>query len=173
MKTTSIKEDYLKNEVWLLSLNASFQRNGIYKKEAKDKDKKFYRNKLKSYIQNTILPVYDNKVNEEEHIDNLKLIIDNSMKHSSILKDEKLSIGSVQKLLNLMLKYYWCLGLIPEPPHFPIDRIIQKRLPPNSRKNWTEMSFEDYFSIINAARDNLENGETLAQWELRNYQRNA
>ena len=170
----SIKEDYLKNEVWVLSLNASFQRNGIYKKGAKDKDKKLFKNKLKDYIQNTILPKYENKVDEKQHIDNLKSIIENSKEYSSILKGDKLSIGTVQKLLNLSLKYYWCLGLIKEPPHFPIDRIIQKRLPSDSRKNWTELlSEEDYSSIINAAREDLKDGETLAQWELKNYQRNA
>ena len=129
---------------------------------------------MKDYIQNTILPLYENKVNEKKHIKNLKSIIENSKKYSSILKDDKLSIGTVQKLLNLLLKYFWCLGLIPEPPHFPIDRIIQKRLPRVSRKNWTELlSEKDYSSIINAAKDYLEDGETLAQWELEKYQRNA
>ena len=173
IKTKSIKENYLKNEVWVLSLNASFQRNGIYKKGAESKDKKLFKNELKDYIQDTILPKYKNQVDEKQHIDNLNSIIVNSKEHSSILKDGQLSTGTVQKLLNLSLKYYWCLGLIPEPPHFPIDRIIQKKLPPDRRNNWTEMSSEDYFSIIKAARDNLENDETLAQWELRNYQRNA
>ena len=72
-----------------------------------------------------------------------------------------------------MLKYYWSFGLILETPHFQIDRIIQKKIPPDRRKNWTEMSFEDYSSIINAAREDLEDGETLAQRELEKYQRNA
>ena len=173
MEISSIKENYLKDEIWVLSLNASFQRNGIYKKQASSKDKQLFRNELKSYIQDTIVPRYKNKVEEDEHKKNLKLIIDSSIEYGSILKHGQLSIGAVQKLLNLTLKYYWCLGLIPEPPHFPIDRIIQKKLPPDSRKNWTEMSFEDYSSIIKAAKNNLKDGETLAQWELQNYQRGS
>ena len=173
MEISSTKENYLKDEIWVLSLNASFQRNGIYKKQASSKDKKFFRRQLKSYIQDTVIPIYKNKINDERHKAVLISIIDNSKFHDSILKHGQLSIGAVQKLLNLTLKYYWCLGLIPEPPHFPIDRIIQKKLPPDSRKNWTEMSFEDYSSIIKAAKNNLKDGETLAQWELQNYQRGS
>ena len=173
MEISSTQEDYLKDEVWVLSLSASFQHNGIYEKSVKDRDKQIFKNELKNYIQNTILPLYKKKVVEDEHIKNLKLIIDSSKEYGSILKHGQLSIGAVQKLLNLMLKYYWCLSLIPEPPHFPIDRIIQKKLPPDSRKNWTEMSFEDYSSIIKAAKNNLKDGETLAQWELQNYQRGS
>ena len=34
-------------------------------------------------------------------------------------------IGHSQKLLNLMLKYYWCLEWLKyTPPHCPIDRMI-------------------------------------------------
>ena len=116
---------------------------------------------MKNYIQNTILPKYENKVDEnkvdeKQHKKNLKSIIEKSKEYNSILNGGQLSIGTVQKLLNLSLKYYWCLGHIPEPPHFPIDRIIQKKLPSDSRKNWTEMSFEDYSSIIESAKNNLE-----------------
>jgi hypothetical protein len=40
----------------------------------------------------------------------------------------KINFGIAQKMLNLYLKYMWSLGNIQEPPHFPVDRIIQIKL---------------------------------------------
>lgn len=60
---------------------------------------------------------------------------------------------------NLYLKYQWCLGNIHEPPHFPIDRIIQKKLKPKPIINWTEMNTaEAYMEIIRAVSDKLVGG---------------
>jgi hypothetical protein len=46
--------------------------------------------------------------------------------------------GVAQKLLNLFLKYLWCLGTIAEPPHCPVDRIIIGKTCYKD-KNWTEI----------------------------------
>lgn len=167
------KEDFLKGEIWLLSFGAAFQRNSIYKPHVSDKDKKAFRKELRTYISNNILPLYKKTVDDKYHNACLVSIVDNSKYHKAILQHGQINIGTAQKLLNLVLKYYWCLGWIEEPPHFPVDRIIQKSLPAKSRRTWTKIySIEDYMTVIDAARNQLKNGETLAQWELKNYSRN-
>ncbi|MBN3196976.1 hypothetical protein [Pectobacterium versatile] len=45
--------------------------------------------------------------------------------------------GVAQKLLNLLLKYLWCLGNIPEPPYCPVDRIILEKTSFRGKVNWT------------------------------------
>lgn len=99
-------------------------------------------------------------------------IIENSKKHQSILNNACLSVGTAQKLLNLALKYYWCLGWLPEPPHFPVDSRIQESLPAESRMKWTSISkLDEYQSIIDCATEQLKEGESLARWELHNFKR--
>lgn len=166
------QQSFIINEVWILTFGGATQRNKIYKEGDSDIDKTAFRKELKYYIQSVILSRYANFVDEAQHIETLNSIIDVSKDHKDILVNGKLSIGTAQKLLNLSLKYYWCLGWIKEPPHFPIDRIIQLKLPKIVRKNWTEIdALEDYLSIIEAAKKELGKGETLAQWELKNFDR--
>ena len=50
-------------------------------------------------------------------------------------------IGQSQKLLNMLLKYYWGMGWLKKhPPHCPIDRNIleEKKLKNNESKKWKE-----------------------------------
>jgi len=165
---------FLKDEIWLLSFSAALQRNRVYNASATELKRKAFRRELKDYIISNILPLYKKEVTPKQHEAFLVSIIDNSKYHKSILGNGQLNIGTAQKLLNLVLKYYWCLGWIEEPPHFPVDRIIQKSLPAKRRRTWTKIySIEDYMTVIDAARNQLKDGETLAQWELKNYQRNS
>lgn len=166
------QKKFLEQEMWLLSFNAAFQRNKIYNKEATDRKRKEFREELKGYISNNILPLYKNSVSEEQHKAFLISIVDVSKYHSPILINGQISIGTAQKLLNLILKYFWCLGRIKEPIHFPIDNIIQKHIPVKIRRKWTEIcSLEEYMSVINSAKAQLSKGETLAKWELSNFDR--
>jgi hypothetical protein len=59
-----------------------------------------------------------------------------------------LNRGIAQKLLNLYLKYLWCVGYIVEPPHCPIDRIIIGKTSFRDRLNWTEMGEAEYREVI-------------------------
>ena len=117
---------------------------------------------------------YLNPVDEEEHIENIKQITQYTEVNKDILKNGKLNFGISQKLLNLYLKYHWCMGLIPTPPHFPVDSIIQKKL--NLKViPWTKMNNdEDYRRIIDSARKNLKkhNCVSLAELELLLFERN-
>lgn len=167
------QKDFIKNEVWLLSFGGAFQRNKVYKGNATESAKARFRENIRSYIENIILPTYTNKLDDAKHGAMIFAITENSEIYNSILNNGRLSIGSAQKLLNLLLKYYWCLGWLPEPPHFPVDRIVQKILPTSLRVNWTQIqSLEIYQSIIDAVRNSKPNEMSLAIWELEYFKRN-
>lgn len=102
--TATHKVEFLKAEIWLLSFGAAFQRNSTYKANAIDKQKKAFRDELKTYISNNILPLYKNQINDEQHNACLVSIVDNSKYHESILLNGKINIGTAQKLLNVVLK---------------------------------------------------------------------
>ena len=97
-----------------------------------------------------------------------------------------MNFGISQKMLNLYLKYQWCKGAIVEPPHFPVDRIIQEELNKVARKNklkakkiepWTQFKDENhYLKVVNHARslsiiDDDINGLSPANIELTLFQR--
>lgn len=169
---TQPQQDFLKDEIWLLTFGGAFQRNKVYKEGVSEKQRELYRKELRGYFEKEILPAYDKSVEHDEHCAMIEKIANDSSKHKSILSKERLSVGTAQKLLNLVLKYYWCLGWLPEPPHFPIDSRIQTCLPAKGRMSWTKItSMGEYQGIIDCARGKLKEGETLARWELQNFKR--
>ncbi|SDJ63273.1 hypothetical protein SAMN05216338_105731 [Bradyrhizobium sp. Rc2d] len=56
--------------------------------------------------------------------DRLRVVEFGSQSSPTPLRDGIYWYVVAQKVLNLLLKYYWCLARIPEPPYCPIDRII-------------------------------------------------
>ena len=109
-----------------------------------------------------------------KHLKNIKAIISFTESTGSILTNGKLNFGVAQKLLNLYLKYHWCLNLIPQPPHFPVDSIIQKELG-LMVVPWTKMQNEiEYLRIINHAKVQLKkhNCKSIAELELLLFSRN-
>ena len=174
---SELKNTFLHKELWILTFGAAFQRSNVYKKNIPETFRKNYRTMLSEYVENVILPKYKKEISEEQHIENIFLIIKFSESYESMLNDGKMNLGISQKLLNLHLKYLWCLGEITiPPPHFPLDRIIQQKSIRNRPIiSWTQIKdVETYLSIINQAREKATaQNKSLAQWELENYSRNG
>lgn len=167
------QRDFLKDEIWMLSFGGAFQRNAIYNGGVGEKEREIFRKRFQSYIVDMILPAYNKQVGDQNHRANIISIINYTRSFSKILRNGELNVGTVQKILNLSLKYYWCLGWLPEPPHFPIDSRIQKCIPNKHRKSWTRINnLDEYQAIIDCARGLLRGGESLASWELANFRRN-
>ena len=89
---------------------------------------------------------------------------------------DKYRYGIAQKLLNLYLKYLWCIKLIHTPPHCPIDRIIINKL--KLKCNWTQINDEKYYRrIIEKIKKTIKldevhsPNESIAEWELKVYSR--
>ncbi|MEP2772924.1 MAG: hypothetical protein ABJH05_12305 [Fulvivirga sp.] len=169
---TNEKISFIHNELWILVFGAAFQRAKIYKKGVIEKQKMNFRRGLKTLVVDDIIPKYKESVKESEHLKYIRQINDFSEEYAVILNNDRLTFGVSQKILNLALKYYWCLGEIKEPPHFPVDRRIQQKIPGHQVISWTNLNCEEeYLSIIDAAKSKLANGQCLAEWKLENFNR--
>lgn len=177
MKSDMTKEqEFIVHEIWILAWNASVQRAKLYKKGLSQKDRKAsdFRSSVISYIEGEIFQSYKSGCSEEQHYSNIKsLIAKANTLGSGILGPDGYKYGVAQKLLNLAVKYLWCLGHIKEPPHCPVDRIVINKTKLKDKVSWTEIKeqklYEDVIKEITvlASAKSL----TLAQWELLNYAR--
>jgi hypothetical protein len=171
VKSISNKQVFIKNELFGMSWNASVQHNKVYADDVNEKTKIDFQYFIQNYIENSIMPMYINNINENTHNNNILHIIQNVEKaFPNIVYSGKYKVGTVQKLLDLLLKYYWCLGLIAKPPHCPIDRIILTEAKIKDI-NWTEIqTIDQYKSIINKLRIEAK-GNELSDWELEVWKR--
>ena len=90
-------------------------------------------------------------------------------------KKIRFNVGHSQKLINLLLKYYWCSGWLKnEPPHCPIDRIILSRAKIKNAGEipaWTKINeIKDYKKYIREIKKVAE-PKSLAMWELEAFNR--
>ena len=170
---TNMKFEFLNKEVWILSFGGAFQRANVYKKNINESLKKEFRKsiqlKIEEYVKNRYI---HHTPTSDEHCNNIieiKKWADRSF--SEILSKNEIKLGVVQKLLNLYLKYLWCLGKVSKPPHCPIDRIIISKLDIKNPPNWTTLNdIKDYINIVNKIRQNA-NGIDIADWELKAFER--
>ena len=168
LEVNKLKEQFIKNEILTSSIIGAFGRNKIYKNGINDKQ----RNLLKQYIRER-LPKYENfykhKKSSSDHIREIvRIKIEFSKKFKYILNGNEITIGTVQKLLNLYLKYLWVLNYIPEPPHCPIDGIVIQELEKVANKNlpnWPKMGRKDYQECIDII-NKIKEYKSVATWEL-------
>jgi len=168
------KQDYLVKELWILAWGASVQRANLYRKgiEPGSKDTRLFREKLISYLSSQVIPAYrEAGIKEEHHYTH----IDDLVAYGNGVGDKVLGqfgykYGVAQKLLNLALKYYWCLGEIAEPPHCPVDRIVLDKTKFNGT-SWTNIvQRSDYQAIIEDLKRRAGT-QSIAMWELSTYSR--
>lgn len=186
------KNRFLADEFFAASWNAAVQRNTTFAKldEQDSKDKKDeFRKCLKEEIFKMLPEYAETSVSHEQHLNNIKRLIDKSEKYSDILKDcgteengnsdpnsTRMKAATAQKILNVMLKYCWCAGWINMPPDMPIDsRVLAElnKLNKNEKQfkiSWTKdlKKTDDYKNVINAAEATVD--EPLAIWELKIWQ---
>tara|TARA_R110000765_G_scaffold340818_2_gene430866 strand:- start:215 stop:763 length:549 start_codon:yes stop_codon:yes gene_type:complete len=181
-----MKDTFIDNEIWMLTYGASFQRAYAYTENASEVTKGYFKNMTSGLINNMLNQYKKGNVSDDQHIENIKAVRDNSRNFSEIFNGGEINFGIAQKMLNLYLKYQWCLGNIPEPPHFPVDRIIQQKLNKNDENNtlaplqiepWTRFKDEThYLKVINFSRelaklDSSVQNLTPANIELTLFQR--
>lgn len=165
------KEQFLKTEFFIFSWNAATEHNLVWNKNTTDKAKGNFRKNIKEFLEDKLSKVYgERKVTEEEHIKNIA-----ELQEKSIELGNRLNFGTCQKLLNMMCKYYWCVGFIEEPPHLPIDRINLENagIKGKDMVNWTEIEEPQvYINLINKIKEKTS-GQSLAQWEVDNWNRRS
>lgn len=171
-----MKNKFIENELWYLSLTGAFQRNSVYAENIDDsngKKKEAFKKKLKEHIVE-IAQRYHVFVSDEDHIGNILEII--ALNKDEILKDGKLTFGTAQKLLNLYLKYMWCTDrLAHTPPHCPVDSIILQNSKKYKYDSWTQLDCEDkYMLYITDLRERANDVNlNLTEWELSVFNRRA
>lgn len=167
------QKKFVIRELWLLAWAASVQRAKLYK--AKDDSYAFskeinqFRDNVIGFITQNIIPGYCNGCSEEQHYKNIdELIAYANRVNPGILSKSGYKYGVAQKLLNLALKYYWCMGLIKEPPHCPIDRIVINKTKYRNKINWTQITERSQYQRVIEDIKVIADKERLsvAMWEL-------
>lgn len=172
--TSSARHDFLKTQLFQLTVAATMQRNKVYADAATEAERADFRVALRKQLD-LLTPGYSTSVDGPKHEETISSIADAlSRSHARILIAGRFRIGTAQKALNLWLKYLWCSDFLPiEPPHCPFDRvIIQNHLPPTVHHiNWTTLdNMPDYRLLCDEARKKAEaKSLSIAQWELEAY----
>ena len=91
------KEKFISNEIWMLTFSAAFQRAYIYSGGTEEQKKEF-KNHLRLFIDNEVLPKYKGVINDEEHLKSIHSIIDASKKFKGILTNGSINFGVSQKI---------------------------------------------------------------------------
>lgn len=157
---------FLRRECFALTLGATAQRAHLYQSGTSEALRRAFQASLRTLLED-IAESYRTPVGEDAHVASLERVASAlSKKHADVLADGRFRIGTAQKALNLYLKYLWCLGEVPEPPHCPIDAVVLRHVPACKDVRWTRIdSIEEYRRIIGCAKIAAK-GVSLAQWEL-------
>lgn len=169
--TTNLTTIFLHQQLWNSAIRASLSRaESVYKEGVSKKAKDEFKQELFKFTNELIDQFYSNSTpTEESHLERIKGIIAYTEGFEKILSGEKLNFGRAQKVLNLYLKYRWCLGTASIPPHFPVDRIIQLKLGLPNPPPWTSWKDEsEYENVIKLAKIKAEEKgfESIAEFEL-------
>jgi len=170
-KFSEAKLNFLKNEIWILTWSATSQRANIFSKNMTENDRKKKRNEIKKTVF-TIFEEFESleKITEDILVQKILYLVKNFNS-----KSFKFNVGHSQKLVNLLLKYYWCMGWIKnEPPHCPIDRIVLSKARIKSEgktPSWTKMdNIEDYKKYLKDIKK-IAYPKSIALWELEIFNR--
>jgi hypothetical protein len=169
------RSDFVISELLLLAWGASVQRSNLYKeKDGHTQEKNLFRECITEFLSSKVIPLYKNQISEEEHYKNIDALIDCAEEiKGTLLAADGYKYGVAQKLLNLTLKYYWCLGLIAEPPHCPVDRIVISETKFKNLTNWTRITKKaEYQEVIEEVKRLAHSkGLSVPVWELTIYSR--
>jgi hypothetical protein len=165
--------NFLKSELWILSWGASVQRASLFVSNSSEEERKDFRKAIISFAEREILPTYFSAVTEATHEANILHLSKRGSEIGRSILRNGYRIGISQKLLNLYLKYLWCLGTIPEPPHCPVDRVMIDKTRLKGQVAWTQIEdLSVYRQVIAALREAaLPSGLSLAKWEFETYDR--
>jgi hypothetical protein len=163
-----------KEQAWAKSWKAAVQHNPTFRKGLPEAARASVREAAR-YRTEALIERYKEPVHQRTHEKRIVDISDSLTKDfGSYLSDEKMKIGTTQKFINLALKYYWCFGLVAEPPQCPLDRIVQKNagIALTDIASWTKIAtIEEYqlaMTKLNEVSENFSSPKlSLAEWELR------
>ena len=153
------------------SFISSVQRGRVYVPDLLDTQKRPFKDAFKDQLR-SLETTYRGTVTDDAHLSCIETFAhDLSRTHGGLLRGSRLRIGIAQKGVNLYLKYLWCLGRIPNPPHCPVDAIVMRAI--RGQHKWTQLDCIDtYRDIITECR-RAAGRQSLSEWELDLWNRQA
>lgn len=138
-------------------MQGAFQHIKIYPEGFTLEDKEEFKHKVREKLYKIGKDYTNSEVPSATHLSTIDVLS----------KKFGFSFGVAQKLLNLYLKYLWCMGEIKIPPHCPVDSQILKQVKINNPP-WSKMSERDYKNAIDKIEKESKNKgfENMAEWEL-------
>ncbi len=168
-------DEFIEKIILGKTIQAAFQRGEVYAEGIPRKSRIALHKSIKEELKRMASNYYNNFVSEDDHIKNIEQLSDTiTERHGDILKCHKLRIGTAQKLLNVYIKFLWCLGEINRPHHCPVDRIVLKKI--KDDRKWTDLkTIENYKDIISKIRDYVVSieEESIAEWEYKLWNKEA
>jgi len=162
------KASFIDYEIWIMSFGGGFQRANVYARNIDEGEKPKFRALIREKVNAIVSDKYcKSTVLSNEHLNvlvEIKEWIDS--RFSSILRNGEIKFGVVQKLINLYLKYQWCMDLAARPPHCPFDRIIIEKLKLENPPNWTEINDIDIYNKLVEKATEVAEPRSIAEWEL-------
>ncbi|MCR4953440.1 MAG: hypothetical protein K6A43_05135 [Treponema sp.] len=194
---------FLAEEFFMLSWEAASEHNKIFKFSTEEELSQLNNQEPQSYEtfikqKEQFMPdvkEFTEKIRKDLNLNNKKSVSkvlfdknNNEYLKQYIAEPGEVSFATSQKLLNMMCKYYWCIGWIYEPPHLPIDKINLSKLPKNKilvsngkdektpdNISWTTdiITKNDYENIISefVKLAEAQGYKSLAIWELYSWER--
>lgn len=163
------KERFMDEVILALSIEGAFQRAKVYKAHVSDHERSQLRDKLREYLIDISSHYKDVPITEEQHISYIEYLAKKmTTTFGSILANDEFRIGVAQKVLNLYLKYLWCLDLSTKPPHCPFDSTVLFEIGKND-VSWTKIRTIAGYKLLVEAAKCFAGDEPLADWELRTW----
>ena len=155
----------MENEIFSYSRSGAFQHIKIFKKIPTAKETERRKKRFTQMIHDYLSDLRKDLSSEDylEKISGFRDFLNRCGTECDVIEKD-ISFGVAQKLLNLYLKYEWCLGKIDEPPHCPVDSVILQELGMNELK-WSQMDRGQYEDVIEVIKKKA-NSVSIAVWEL-------
>ena len=165
------KISFLEDEIWILAWGAASQRGNIFSKSLSNSQKVVERNYIKKAVFKILEELkYSKNITENILMEKIEFLVE-SYSSSTF----NFNVGHSQKLINILLKYYWVLGwLKSEPPHCPIDRIVlsKAKIKINGKiPSWTKMKDIDEYKYCIKKIKKFAYPISIACWELEIFRR--
>ncbi|MBN1450423.1 MAG: hypothetical protein JW963_05350 [Anaerolineales bacterium] len=158
-----MKKDFLRLIALSNTQSSSFQRANVYESKSPEKRQSAFVQEFRSKLV-ALEKVYEQPVSPDQHIKNIEEFAQSLSKHfPDVLRGEEMRIGVAQKAINLYLKFLWCYGWIPEPPHCPIDRTVLEKV--GDYDAWTKIdSIQKYMEKIDKI-EARKGDKSFSEWE--------
>ena len=132
-----------------------------------------FKNEFREYLKERTYKIIEQYQNKQFSFDEHTTLIYNFFKEVNTKFKDKVSFsfGCSQKLINVLLKYYWCADKLNGhiPAHMPLDSFILQALNIKDVR-WTQMDYETYQKCIIIAKATAEsNNLSLSEWELKTF----